>query len=108
MKNLDQQNKFYEWLKERTTFVPSMRLDDKILSHAEVELKTKSQNKTVWWAVITTTVLASLIIYVEINHNKNDQVAVDESFEMILNYNNLELMAEAGNLTDAEWKKLEQ
>lgn len=109
MKN--SQVNFYNWLREKhtTSQFPSL-LDDKILKLAQDHLRKKSQYK-LWVLPVSASATLFVIIFFSnfyFNQEKNkSNFGLIESPEMVLLYENIELMADATKLSDSEWKKIE-
>lgn len=101
---------FYSWIKKRTTQSPPSSLDLKILSLARNEFR--PVGKSFRWTLPINTIAASLIIFLagsiyfqqQIN---NDNIVLNESLEMILNYDSIELMADASQLSEEDWRNIE-
>lgn len=105
-----QNEKFYGWMKKSTTLSVPSTLDDKILSLAQAEFR--PHKKSLNWALPLSAVAASFIIFLAGSiylkqQSSINELAFNESPEMILNYDNIELMADASLLSDEDWKNIE-
>ena len=100
---------FYEHLKIKLNQNTPKSLDQKILIIAKKELK--DTNKSFNWIIPTFVTSVCLILFLidfpYLFKQKSDSFVLTESPEMILNYNNIELMADASQLSGAEWEKIE-
>ena len=104
---------FYQWLKSATSVNPSNEVDNRILLIAKQELHAPPTNPFYFWIKIALPVgvTALFIFLIKIKSNQPDvfnSVAFTESPEMILNYKQIELMADLGDLSEDEWKKIEE
>lgn len=103
---------FYRKMKEKLSVEPSIEVDQKILEMASRKLG--ANEKTFSWSVFLKPSLvlagsALLITVINIKshkHNDLEKLVINEPAEMVLNYNNIELMADAGSLSEEDWKKI--
>ena len=101
---------FYRWFKNITEQSPPKLLDQKILIFSKEELN--HSKKSIHWIMPTSAISFCLILFVVGNtyflHQKNlNMLFLSEAPEMILNYDNIELMADASELNADDWKKIE-
>lgn len=104
---------FYKWAKKLTTIAPGDHLDQKILSMAALKL-IPLKRKSIFskWLKPGLIIIFSMsfIIIFGLRINKQSAMSLlsmNDSPEMILNYKNIELMADAGNLSEEDWIKIE-
>lgn len=108
-------NNFYNWLRPLTEKAPSPAVDTKILAYSSQFFSSKEKEKVTVpflfdWKISSIAVLASVaLLVVLINKGTRPQpslMMITESPEMVLNYNEIELMADASKLTEADWAKI--
>jgi len=111
MKN--KKDSFFEWAKKELTESPSREVDQKILNMALDKLEKPEQGYNFFnflkpaFAIAISLVFVLVINY-KINHPQtNDIVSIEDSAEMILQYENIELMAATQSLTEDEWRDIE-
>jgi hypothetical protein len=99
-------------MKEKLSVSPSIEVDQKILEMASKKLVAKD-NAFTWSALLKPSLVlagsALLITIINIkSHKQNDmeKLVMTEPAEMVLNYSNIELMADAGSLSEDDWKKI--
>lgn len=103
---------FYRRLKEKISVSPSLEVDQHILQMAAKKLGTRTESYSVatWLKpslAFASGILLVTIIIIKFQHqNELDKLAMNESAEMVLNYKNIELMADAGSLSEEDWKKI--
>lgn len=104
---------FYSWLKSQTDKIPPSELDKNILFYSSqffAEKAAKEKTSFIHWKISGIAALASIaLVLILINREGTPQPAstmITESPEMILNYNEIELMADAGALSEADWAKI--
>ena len=104
---------FYKWAKKLTTIAPEDHIDQKILSMAALKLiplKRKSVFSKWLKPGLIATCTISFMIIVGLRINKQSEMSLlsmNDSPEMILNYKSIELMADAGKLSEEDWIKIE-
>lgn len=104
---------FYRWMKNNLSEKPSSQLDKNILAMAEKELGSgaQSSSSTQWLKPgLTLAFGITLVIVVNIYTNRryeSGKTIITESPEMVLHYKEIELMADAGALSEEDWKKIE-
>lgn len=105
---------FYGWMKNQGSIEPSAKVDKKILAysaHYFAQNKNSSLEKNFFfnWKLSGFMTLATLAVVIVLMNRqpslqKNQMTMIDnESPEMILNYKDIELMADASDLSEAEW-----
>ena len=104
---------FFSWLKARLEITPEKKLDQLILSEAKLKFNSQTNSLHLLWATPSKFILASsvflMIGYVynqKYSLEKPNQVVLSESPDMLMNYDSIELMADAAKLTDAQWDKI--
>jgi quinol-cytochrome oxidoreductase complex cytochrome b subunit len=108
MKNKN--DSFYGQLKIKINQTPPKSLDQKILMIAKKELN--DNKKSFDWMMTTILASACIIVFLVgypylMNRKPHDSYVFTEAPEMILNYNNRELMADATKLNASDWEKIE-
>jgi hypothetical protein len=105
-------DRFYRGLKEKVSVSPSLEVDQHILKIASEKLSVRAESFS-WstWlkpslAFACAAVLITMINIKSHHQNEVDKLAMNESAEMVLNYKNIELMADAGSLSEEDWKKI--
>ena len=101
---------FFRQLKIKINQIPPKSLDQKILMIAKKELN-ESKN-SFDWMMTTIVTSACIIVFVVgypylINRKPLDSYVFKEAPEMILNFKNIELMADATKLNSSDWEKIE-
>lgn len=102
---------FYSWLSENTRKQPSSKTDDKILSYArEVFKPEENPARLLNWKISGVAVFASIALVIILMNRtpvmQSGDMMLAESPEMILNYNEIELMADASQLSESDWAKI--
>lgn len=107
---------FKNWLKNNLEVEPNKKIDQNIIIEAQSLLLNSEKRKYSNFKPITLTVFSVLIIFsffiIEQRNNQNHLSQInhktleDESIEMLMNYNQIELMAEASNLDENDWNKI--
>jgi hypothetical protein len=102
---------FYHWMKEQITLEPTRELDQRIRNMAHEHLVESHFQISNNWKLITVSisfaaVLSTLIVVSMKNQNEVITLATGGPSEMILNYNEMELMADSAILTDRDWDAL--
>ncbi|MDO9181897.1 MAG: hypothetical protein Q7U04_05795 [Bacteriovorax sp.] len=103
-------NNFYQWAKTKTSFPPTKVIDYKISLMAREHLASPKSNIFSRWLPITLSLAATALVILTFNiynSKKIDSQAFTESPEMLLNFKRIELMADASELSEVEWKKIE-
>lgn len=102
--------KFFSLIKPFTEEAPASTTDHKILSVARERFNSQKHTLLPIWKISGLAVVASivfiLIFFRSGSTPYNDSVAINESLEMILNYNEIELMAESSALSESDWNHL--
>lgn len=104
---------FYRRMKENLTESPSAEIDNKILTMASKKLKPDVEPSLLsQWLKPSLAIAFSvaLVIIINIksnNRNNTNKLLLTESPEMVLNYKDIELMADAGALSEEDWKRIE-
>jgi hypothetical protein len=105
-------NSFYQRLKKQISVSPSLEVDQQILQMASKKLGVKTESSP-WssWLKPSLVFACGVLLVTVINikshkQNEMDKLAMNESAEMVLNYKNIELMADAGSLSEEDWIKL--
>ncbi len=101
---------FYKSLREKLIQGPPKSLDQKILLLASEKLQSHKNHAE--WLYLASGFTTCLIVFLTIsgyfNHQQNfNKQVINESPEMILNFNSIEMMADASVLSENEWKKIE-
>lgn len=97
---------FYHWIKKQTTQVPPKYLDEKISSMAREKLiPLKKDSKIIRWQLSGAFATVAILFFTIMASQKNEMN--NESAEMIMNYNTIELMSEASSLSEEEWAQIE-
>lgn len=101
---------FYGHLKKETAVTTPPGIDERILLMAKKELSPSPKYKI--WLMPATALAASLVLLLTgsmylINKKKQTDFVLMEPSEMILNYDQIELMADASMLSDADWETIE-
>jgi hypothetical protein len=101
---------FYSWLKPKITHSPPLTLDEKILMMAQIELN--HSKKSLSWFIPISAFAAATIIFIAGNIYFTQQKTINklvlyEVPELILNYDKIEMMADASQLSADEWTKIE-
>jgi hypothetical protein len=104
---------FKNWLKNNLTVVPKKELSEKIMNLAEKNLSKEAitnENKgDYFWKLSMSMAMIAIVFSMtfnkKINHENTSFIA--ESQELILNYQDMELMADASTLSDDDWKKIQ-
>ncbi|MBC7715114.1 MAG: hypothetical protein H7177_17345, partial [Rhizobacter sp.] len=102
---------FYLWIKDHTTENPSRELDAKIKAMAHKHLTATYEPKGLSWKFISLPLGLAAVVAVIINVRVKQQdeltaMALKMPVEMILNYNEMELMADSAILTDNDWDEV--
>jgi hypothetical protein len=97
-------------MKNQISFAPPIDLDQKILLIAKKKMAKDKVAKP--WIVLTSAIAACLIIFLTSNTYINQQkkmssIVMTEAPEMILNFDQIELMADSSGLSESEWQKVE-
>jgi hypothetical protein len=104
---------FYRWMKNNLSEQPSSTLDENILAMASKKLGSAQQSSSLAQWLKPSLTLAfgiALVIVINIYSNRQNEMAkaiITESPEMVLHYKDIELMADAGALSEEDWKKIE-
>ena len=103
---------FYQWLKPKLDKKPSATLDQRILLMASQKMQVQTASHRSRWTISLGFVLATAIIIFSVNSKFNQQkdlnkLVLNETPDMILNYENIELMADSAKLSDADWDRIE-
>ena len=101
---------FYDLLKIKINQTPPKSIDQKILMIAKKELN--DQKKSFNWMMTTIATSACMILFLVgysylVDQKAHDSYVFTESPEMILNYKNIELMADASQLDASDWERIE-
>lgn len=106
---------FKNWLRINIEIEPREQVNKNILNEASLLLGIKQKTNT-FFRPVTISVLSILIIISFIVIEKRDRSQFigmnkqrnleDESIEMLLNYNQIELMADASSLDENDWKRI--
>lgn len=104
-------NSFYSWLALKTQIGPTATTDAKILAFSSQFLKGKKKSSFSNWKLSGSLALtAAVVLIVMINKNPSPMIPgptlISEAPEMILHYRDIELMADASHLSDADWEKI--
>ncbi len=103
-------NSFYSWLALKTQTEPSSSVDKKILAYSSQYMKNEDKSIIAVWKLSGALALTvAVVMVVMINKNPPSQpgsAIISEAPEMILNYNEIELMADASQLSDADWARI--
>lgn len=102
---MNSKNSFYSWLSLKTRKEPPLSVDKKILSYSSQYFKSEEKTAFLSWKISFATALASIaLIIILMNRTPGTGPALlTESPEMVLHYKDMELMADASNLTDEDW-----
>lgn len=103
---------FYQWMKQNLSTSPSQTIDENILNMASKKLASAEQSSAPSrWLKPGLTLAFGVALVVVVNtarqRNKLEKLIITESPEMMLHYENIELMADAGALSEEDWKKIE-
>lgn len=101
---------FYSWLSKATSRQPSSATDDKILAYAREAFKPEEKTMLLSWKISGIAAFASIALVITLMYRMpvvqtGDQMMA-ESPEMLLNYNEIELMADASQLSESDWEKI--
>jgi|GEM_PF-744329 len=103
-------NTFYSWIALKTQTEPSSTADKKILAFSSQYFKKEEKSFFALWKLTGAFALtAAVVLVVLINKNSSIQpgsALMSEAPEMILHYNDIELMADASRLSDADWARI--
>lgn len=103
-------NSFYSWLALKTQTVPSAHVDSKILAYSSQYFQKEEKSFFNNWKLSgALSLTAAVVVVVMINKNQpagSGPVIITEAPEMILHYNDMELMADASQLSDADWARI--
>lgn len=105
-----QKHYFFKWLKQNTTAQPHTDIDQSILLMAERKLNQIAGHKRQNFFHFLGFSSSLLLLVVSINvltNTKSNTLSLIEPPEMIMNYNFIELMAEASVLSDEDWNAIE-
>ncbi len=96
---------FDQWLKEKLIKNPSTELDEKILRAARTELK--GSDKMNWRMPLIGALAASVFTIWLMNQTMTisqiTKMELSEPTEMIMQYEDIELMVESSEWTEEEW-----
>lgn len=106
---------FSSWLNKNLSQSPPAELDQRILAMAKRKLignipgpeKRRSKKNP-----LLISVFASILVLIVFSNktlfpSKINKMTLNEPMEMILNYRNIELMADTSELTEEDWSKIE-
>ena len=106
-------NHFFSWLKTRLEITPEKKLDQLILNEAKIKFKSQTNSLQLLWTTPSKLILASSAVLIigfiynqKYSLDKSHQVVLSESPDMLMNFDSIELMADAAKLSDAEWEKI--
>lgn len=103
-------NTFYQWLSSRTRQEPTSNVDQKILAYSAEYFRPVEKNVFFSWKFSGAVALATVALLVVLVNKSPLQgpgnALISESPEMILNYNDIELMADASTLSDEDWARI--
>ena len=104
---------FFSWLKVHLEITPEKKLDQLILNEAKLKLTSQTNSLHLLWAAPSKLIFAcSAVLIIGFIYNqqngldKSHQVVLSESPDMLMNFDSIELMADAAKLSDAEWDKI--
>lgn len=107
---MKQQKTFYSWLSLATRKQPSQKTDDKILSYARETLKSEEKASLFNWKISGVAAFASIVLIITLMNRtpvkQTGDMMMAESPEMLLNYKEIELMADASQLSETDWAKI--
>jgi len=103
---------FYRWMKQNLSTPPSQAVDQNILNMASKKLGSAKQSSILsrWLKPSLTLAFGvALVLVVNSTRQRNElgKLIITESPEMVLHYKDIELMSEAGALSEEDWKKIE-
>lgn len=105
-------NSLYRKMKGVLSVFPDKEIDEKILAMASCELKKNSDNSHVFqWlrpglAMAFGVVLITVVNVKYYRPREISKLEVIDPPEMVLNYKNIELMADAGKLSEEDWERI--
>jgi hypothetical protein len=102
---MNSDNSFYSWLSLKTRKGPPSSVDIKILSYSAQYFKSKEKTVFFNWKISVAAAFFSVaLVILLINRTPGTRPdLMTESPEMVLHYRDMELMADASNLTDEDW-----
>lgn len=97
---------FFEILKDKMTKSPSRDIDQYILKKASDHFETQHRSIIPWRSIFVGTTLAtlSLVLWLQISEPKISKAMMAESPEMLKEMDDIELLVEASQLNEEEWK----
>lgn len=103
-------NSFYSWLALKTQTEPAASVDSKILAFSSQYFQKEEKSFFAGWKLSGALALTTAaVVIILINKNPSTQpgpALMSEAPEMILHYNDIELMADASQLSDADWARI--
>jgi hypothetical protein len=110
------QHTFYSWMKLQSQKMPAENTDRKILAFSDQYFSQQkpAEEKSIFlnWKLSGFLTLATLAVVIVLMNKqpliqKSSLVMMEnDSPEMILNYKDIELMADASDLSEAEWARI--
>ncbi len=98
-------NTFKAWIRAQTSVSPSSSLDQAILNRAEQTLKPKVSSLKAWLPVSVLVAASFVIVYLSVEmKTQKTELVLSEPIELIQEYDEIELMVEASQWTDEDWK----
>lgn len=98
---------FKSWLKNELINNPPKSLDSKVLLKSRELLVEEKNYFTLSLSVLTMAMFAVLIFQTrQFSISPAQDPMISKSKEMILNYKEIELMADAGSLSDSDWEQI--
>lgn len=97
-------NDFFKVLKEKTTKVPSNKLDSVILEMGAAKLEAKSTRAMPWfWALGSGVVAMSFFIWMQTSELNHSGQMLAESPEMLMIMDDVELLVEVSQYSEEDW-----